>query len=87
MAKKKKTRRDTAEIARDIVEQATGSKLAGGELPPKEPAPEDTPAVERGRKGGKVGGPARAKKLTARRRSQIARKAAKSRWDSSRNPK
>lgn len=34
-----------------------------------------------GRIGGKKGGPARARKLSAKRRSQIARKAAKARWD------
>jgi hypothetical protein len=33
-----------------------------------------------GRKGGLSGGPARAKKLSASRRKQIAKKAAKSRW-------
>ena len=32
------------------------------------------------RKGGKAGGPARAKALTAKKRSEISRKAAKARW-------
>lgn len=36
--------------------------------------------VEIGRKGGLKGGKARAKKLTAKRRRSIARKAAKQRW-------
>jgi hypothetical protein len=33
-----------------------------------------------GRRGGLKGGPARAKKLTAKERSESARKAAKARW-------
>jgi hypothetical protein len=37
-------------------------------------------AVELGRLGGKKGGPARAVKLTAERRSAIARHAALTRW-------
>jgi hypothetical protein len=37
-------------------------------------------AVELGRLGGLKGGKARAEKLSARRRSQIARKAAQARW-------
>jgi hypothetical protein len=34
--------------------------------------------------GGKKGGPARAKKLSPERRKEIARKAAKARWDKKR---
>ncbi len=37
-------------------------------------------AVALGRLGGKKGGPARAEKLTPEQRSEIARKAAVSRW-------
>ena len=37
-------------------------------------------AVELGRLGGLKGGPARAKKLSAKRRSEIAKKAAATRW-------
>ena len=49
-------------------------KIATGEIEEKLPDPR--------RNGGKVGGPARAKILTAKRRSEIARKAAKARWES-----
>jgi hypothetical protein len=43
--------------------------------------PERNPAaVALGRLGGLSGGPARARKLSARRRSEIARKAAAARW-------
>lgn len=38
------------------------------------------PAVEMGKKGGKVGGPARAKALKPARRSEIASHAACVRW-------
>jgi hypothetical protein len=44
-------------------------------LPAKNPA-----AVALGRLGGLKGGKARAKKLSAKRRGEIARKAAKARW-------
>jgi hypothetical protein len=37
-------------------------------------------AVALGRLGGRKGGPARAKKLTAKQRSEIAKKAAQARW-------
>jgi hypothetical protein len=44
-------------------------------------APEKDPAaVALGRRGGKKGGPARAAKLTAEQRREIARKAAQARW-------
>jgi hypothetical protein len=47
-----------------------------------EPADEgkNPAAVLLGRLGGKKGGPARAKKLSKKRRAEIARKAAKARW-------
>ena len=41
-------------------------------------------AVELGRLGGKKGGKARAEKLTPEQRSEIAKKAAKARWDKKR---
>jgi len=40
----------------------------------------DPAAVALGRKGGLKGGAARAKALTAKKRSEIAKKAAKARW-------
>lgn len=42
-------------------------------------------AVVLGRLGGKKGGHARAKKLTAKQRSEIAKKAARARWGESEN--
>ena len=80
---KKKTRRDEAEIARSVVEQAIGEKLNGEPLDQPESAKPDTRnqnAVSLGRLGASKGGRARADKLSKSRRSEIARKAAKARW-------
>ena len=48
-----------------------------GPLPPPEKVPT---AVKAGRLGGKKGGPARAAKLSPKKRSEIAKKAAETRW-------
>ncbi len=42
--------------------------------------PKDPLAVELGRRGGLKGGKARAAKLSAKKRAQIAKKAARARW-------
>jgi hypothetical protein len=72
---KGKRPRDTNQLAKFIVDVTTSQT----ELPKvddgKNPA-----AVERGRRGGIRGGKARADALSARRRKQIAKKAAESRW-------
>lgn len=61
------------QMAKAIVDEATGQAQ-----------PEDDgkllAAVELGRLGGRKGGKARAKKLSAKRRSEIAKKAAEARW-------
>lgn len=78
MPKRSSKRRDASTIAFDIV-----AKTTGGERPKhkKPEEPEKNPAaVALGRLGGLKGGQARAKKLTAKRRSEIAKKAAKARW-------
>ncbi len=67
-------RRDLNETAALVVRIATG----------QEPNPKDapvSPASRRAQGGGKKGGPARARKLTASRRRAIAKKAARARWD------
>lgn len=46
-----------------------------------EPDSLESYAIQFARKGGLAGGPARAKKLTAEQRSEIARKAAGARWE------
>ncbi len=81
--KKKKTRRDTAEIARSVVEQAIGETLTPREEEPEEQPEEDTrnqAAVALSKLGASKGGKARAEKLSAGRRKEIAKKAAQARW-------
>jgi hypothetical protein len=63
----KKSPSDVNVLAADIVEQATAEG--------KNPA-----AVALGRLGGLKGGPARNRKLSRKRRQEIARKAAQVRW-------
>jgi len=71
--------RDFTVIARKVVEKAIGEHLDGSPLEVivshKSPA-----AVSRGRLGGLKGGNARAMKLSAKKRSKIAKAAAKARW-------
>lgn len=71
----RKRPRDVNELAREIVDEATG------EAPPFDPYEgKDPAAVELGRRGGLKGGKARAAKLTAAQRAESARKAAQARW-------
>ncbi len=67
---------DVNEIAARIVVEATK-----GDQPELTPDGKNSAAVSLGRLGGKKGGPARAKKLSKERRAEIARKAAKERWN------
>jgi len=71
--------RDFTVIARRTVEQAIGEHLDGSPLPVF--TRKRSAAMERGRLGGLKGGKARAKKLSPKRRKQIALKAAKARWN------
>lgn len=78
MPKRSSNPRDLNKLAASIVEQATSD----------EPLPDpdegkDPNAVALGRKGGQKGGKARAEKLTAKERSEIAKKAARARWKKS----
>ena len=75
MATKPKRPRDTNQLAKFIVDVATGEADE-----PKADDGKDPAAVALGRKGGLKGGVARAQKLTAKRRSEIAKNAAKARW-------
>jgi hypothetical protein len=54
-------------------------RIATGEIEEK-PEPKNSAAVELGKLGAAKGGKARAKSLTATKRKQIAKKAAKARW-------
>ena len=68
------------EVARGIVEQAIGEQMDGSPLPEPEPDTRNPHAVALGSMGGKKGGKARARALSGRKRSQIAKLAAKKRW-------
>ncbi|MBU0606942.1 MAG: hypothetical protein KKI08_03610 [Armatimonadetes bacterium] len=72
--KKKQGPEDTNEIAFRVMQEATG------EAPAEEASGKNPAAVALGRLGGLKGGKARAEKLTAQERSEIARKAAQARW-------
>lgn len=68
-------------VARSVAEQAIGDHLDG--TPRESPNAGKNPhAVALGKLGGQKGGTARAEKLSPRKRSQIARKAALARWTS-----
>jgi hypothetical protein len=76
MAKRPAAKRDFMQVARGIVEQAIGERMDGSALPDDEPDKRNPHAVALGRMGGKKGGTARAKSLSAKRRVAIAKKAA-----------
>ena len=63
-------RKDFTQTAFDVFRQATRA----------EPTPAPKPVRDASRKGGLKGGVSRAAKLTPEQRSEIAQKAAKSRW-------
>jgi hypothetical protein len=73
---KKKRLSDVNLIASQIAAEATQEKPTQ-QIPIKEKNPA---AVALGRLGGLKGGPARAKKLSSKKRKEIAKKAAKTRW-------
>lgn len=73
MTKPPKRPRDPNQLAKHIVELATGE--ADDTQPQNQSA-----MAELGRAGGLKGGVARAEKLTPEQRSEIARKAAAKRW-------
>lgn len=66
---------DLNQLAKRIVDEATGEESIALVPPEKNKA-----AQELGRLGGIKGGAARAKGLTPERRSEIAKKAAATRW-------
>jgi len=70
MSKRSRKPTDPNLLATAIVGEATKPVLTHKNLA----------AVELGKLGGKKGGPARAKSLTAKQRQEIAKKAANARW-------
>lgn len=73
--KRSAPKRDFMQVGRAIVEHAIGEQMDGSPLEPT------TPKSKRSA-GGKKGGPARAKSLSADQRRKIAVKAAQARWKS-----
>lgn len=76
MIKKPKRPRDTNQLAKSIVDIATGD---ASPIEPKSDG-KNAAAVALGRLGGLKGGKARAKKLTEKQRQEIASLAAQARW-------
>ena len=66
---------DESQLAKSIIDELTMDEDEQEEKPEKNPA-----AVALGRLGGLKGGKARAERLTPKKRSEIAKKAAKARW-------
>jgi len=69
--------RDTNQLAHKIIQIAIGEDVG----PRKSDDEKDPAAVALGRKGGLKGGKARWEGVSKKTRTEIARKAAKSRWD------
>lgn len=76
MHMRKRSSMQVNEMAATVVDSLSGQR--NDFAPKKNPA-----AVALGRLGGAKGGPARAAVLSDRRKSEIARKAARARWDKS----
>jgi hypothetical protein len=75
MLERSKRPRDPNQLAKFLVDSLTGNAPPPAPEKPKNPA-----AVALGKLGGAKGGPARAAKLSAIKRKQIAKKAAVARW-------
>jgi hypothetical protein len=74
-ASKTGKKRDFTQVAKDIIDQATG------DAPPEPPDMRNPHAVALSKLGASKGGKARAEKLSERKRKEIARKAAQKRWE------
>lgn len=72
--------RDINQLAKFIVDLSRGNPITE-DISPIAEKEKNPAAVELGRLGGLKGGKARADKLTKEQRTEIAKKAAKARWD------
>lgn len=75
MPKRSRMPRDPNQLAKAVVDFATRQREVDPPAPVKDPA-----AVELGRRGGLIGGKARAANMTPDERRDSARKAALARW-------
>ncbi|MBN2320012.1 MAG: histone H1 [Acidobacteria bacterium] len=75
-------KRDENETAFSSLEELLrrDAERDGETVPPPKEEEKDPKAVKAGRKGGIRGGKARAKKLSGKKREQIAKRAARKRW-------
>jgi ribosomal protein L10 len=73
MASHPKRPRDPNQLAKFVVDVATGQRQDEAPIKP-------TRAAEQGRLGGLLGGPARAAMLSVRKRKAIAKMGAQARW-------
>jgi hypothetical protein len=85
--KRKKRPADINQLAASILMDAISDKRPDPQQEPTTQQAEKNPAaVALGRLGGLKGGKARAEKLSAAKRKEIAQKAAKARWRNRSNP-
>jgi len=75
MPKRSRMPRDPNQLAKAVVDFATGERESDPPARVKNPA-----AVELGRLGGRIGGKVRAANMTPEQRADSARKAALARW-------
>jgi hypothetical protein len=72
---------DFTAVAKRVVEQAIGEQWDGSPMPDNDRG-KNPAAVALGKLGGAKGGKARAAALSPKKRSAIAKKAARARWNS-----
>ena len=78
MPKRSSKQKDTQQLARSVLDAIAPEEAAPEQ--PAAPSEKNPAAVALGRLGGLKGGKARAESLTAKKRSEIAKKAAAARW-------
>jgi hypothetical protein len=82
-----KPKLDTVQNARRVVLASVGDTESDADAPARQPRSVISQVMaEMGRKGGKIGGKRRLETLSDRRRSQIARQAARARWAKKKKP-
>jgi len=80
MPKRKSKNLDTVQNARRVVLASVGEPETLPEMPKPSKSLISQVMAEMGRKGGRIGGKRRLETLSDRRRSQIAKDAARARW-------
>lgn len=80
---RKKLPKDANQLAAEIVRRSLEEHEPEEVTPPQEPSKEALSQYfsKLGKKGGEKGGKARAESLSKKKRSEIAKKAAKARWE------